>query len=294
MSHFHPTLRKAGVPFQQGHHGIVWPIHKERQLRSLMARKRSVGQNLLDRWGEVSRRMQEATSIRLFLDFDGTLVDFRTRPNQVRLSAGTRLALRKLVRHRSLRIAIVSGRRRATVRRLVGIAGLQYMGLYGWEDRAGRRPGQTALRQLSRLRSALSGLPKELPGIYLEDKRFSMAIHFRGLSTRAQRAARIRTRRILAPFRRTLSVIRGDHIWEVVPRQIRGKGAAIRKELATAASPLLPIYIGDDLTDEPAFAVLRNGITVLVGADRPTKARFRLRSPDEVRMFLTRFEAELP
>jgi trehalose-6-phosphatase len=55
----------------------------------------------------------------------------------------------------------------------------------------------------------------------------------------------------------------------------------------------LPIYFGDDYSDEPAFAAARHGLSVLVGNRRRTLARFRLRGPDEVADALTRLEASL-
>jgi trehalose-phosphatase len=58
-------------------------------------------------------------------------------------------------------------------------------------------------------------------------------------------------------------------------------------------TPILPIYVGDDLTDEPAFVALRRGITVRVGNFSRTKARFRLRDPEEVCTFLKRMEEEV-
>jgi trehalose 6-phosphate phosphatase len=64
--------------------------------------------------------------------------------------------------------------------------------------------------------------------------------------------------------------------------------------LRDRGNTFLPIYVGDDLTDEPAFRVLRKGITVLVGPRRPTNAHFSLRNPAQVGVFLERLERLLP
>src|SRR5215831_8073581 len=91
-----------------------------------------------------------------------------------------------------------------------------------------------------------------------------------------------------------LHVLPGSQVWEVLPRQIPGKGAAIRQAVQRWRTPFLPIYIGDDTTDEPAFAVLDRGITVRVGcSNRPTRARYWLANPAEVRGFIERLEGAL-
>ena len=88
-------------------------------------------------------------------------------------------------------------------------------------------------------------------------------------------------------------IIQSNHSSEIVPREVQGKGAAMREFTRSLRSPFLPIYVGDDLTDEPAFVALRSGITVRVGDFSHTKARFRLRNPEEVCTFLERIEGEL-
>jgi trehalose 6-phosphate phosphatase len=249
--------------------------------------------HLFDHWEEFSRRVHDTNQIQLLLDFDGTLANFRVRPEQVRLSANARRALTRLVRHRSLRVAIVSGRRRAALRRQVQVPRVKLLGLYGWENKEGcHLPPKTA-GMLSQVHAALADLPNTVPGIRLEDKGISLAVHFRGAWPQARRRAQARIRKSLTRWRGHLHIIRSHDVWDVAPRQVRGKGVAIHQALGSIRKTHLLIYLGDDLTDEPAFALLRNGIAVLVGPVRRTNARFRLRNPDEVCLFLKRLEAEL-
>ena len=98
---------------------------------------------------------------------------------------------------------------------------------------------------------------------------------------------------MLAGFRADLHVIQSHSAWDIVPREVRGKGVALQKVLKTLRKPFLPIYVGDDLTDEPAFTVAREGITVRVGSTGDTRAHYRVFDADEVRKFLVRLEAEL-
>jgi trehalose-phosphatase len=88
-------------------------------------------------------------------------------------------------------------------------------------------------------------------------------------------------------------MLEGNKVWEIVPFQVRGKGEAVRRVLATMPRPCLPIYVGDDQQDEPAFALLRRGITVRVGQARRSRARYRLQDSDQVRYFLERLAKEL-
>ena len=140
--------------------------------------------------------------------------------------------------------------------------------------------------------SLVAGL-RDRPGVRVEDKRMSVSVHTRGASRRERQQAHDLLASTLRPFSH-LYVLPGSQVWEVLPRQIMGKGAAIRDAVRRVRSPYLPIYVGDDTTDEPAFALLDRGITVKVGGSgRETRARYWLASPAEVRGFIERLEGEL-
>jgi trehalose-phosphatase len=94
-------------------------------------------------------------------------------------------------------------------------------------------------------------------------------------------------------FRPIFHVIQTNNAWEIVPREVQGKGVAVRDYMRRLRARGLAIYLGDDLADEPAFLALRRGITVRVGPPSPTNAHFRLENPVEVNAFLERLEEEL-
>lgn len=250
---------------------------------------------LFDCWDEVARRTHAARDIRLFLDFDGTLVDFRSRPDQVSLGEDVRLALAKLASHRHLHIAMVSGRRRASLMRHVGVPHIHYFGLYGWEGADGLPLSvKAATRALAQARIKLGNLPNKAPGTFIEDKGISLAVHFQEAGPAARRHAHAQLNKWLAHFHPHLHILRASNVWEIVPGEIRGKGVALTNMLKNVKTPFLPFYVGDDLTDESAFSALRAGVTVLVGPVRKTAARFILRNTGEVCTFLQKLEAELP
>ena len=249
--------------------------------------------HLFDRWNEIAGRVGRARAVGLFLDFDGTLVAIRRSPEGVTLSHRTRQVLDRISNHRQVTAVIVSGRRRRVLRQYVQLPRVQYWGLYGWERGPVRRLSRAAVWELSRVRASLVAGLRDHRGVRLEDKRMSLSVHTRGATSRARRQAHDLLVRTLDACSH-LHVLPGSQVWEVLPRQIPGKGAAIRQAVQRWRTPFLPIYIGDDTTDEPAFAVLDRGITVRVGcSNRPTRARYWLANPAEVRGFIERLEGAL-
>ena len=97
---------------------------------------------------------------------------------------------------------------------------------------------------------------------------------------------------VLEPFAGQLQLIRGKKVWELAPREIGDKGMAVSSELTSADPRALPVYIGDDRMDEPAFAALQCGITIRVGRSCRTNARYRLSSVEQVREFLQILEKD--
>jgi len=264
-------------------------------LRPDSGRKRGqhTARYLFKDWPGVSRRLRAAPCVALFTDFDGTLVPIQPRANRVRLPQAGRRLLARLVRHPRIRLWIVSARKLADLRRRTGGVGVRLAGLHGWEREDARPPavaGREALRQAAkRLRERLRGLR----GIWMEDKEWTLAIHYRGAGEAAVRRARAALREVLRPLAPALRPMLGKKVWEVIPREMESRGKAVRNLLAEGSPDSLPVYIGDDFSDESAFRALRWGITVHVGTNRMTCARYYLRSPQEVMIFLERIEREI-
>jgi trehalose 6-phosphate phosphatase len=249
--------------------------------------------HLFRHWAEVAARLRSAPRIALFLDFDGTLTPLRRRPEDVVLDPATRRRLADLARHRRLKTWIISGRRCADLRRRVGVKGPAYLGLHGWEGSArghSRTPGQRLLRRAKAWAARALG---STPGIRLEDKGAIFAVHYRGARNGDVRRARRIMARLMEGFEPALWMLAGKKVWEVLPREIAGKGEAVRAILARQPAGTLAVYLGDDTTDEEAFRCLPDAVTVRVGRGGRTRARFRLRHPAEVRRFLQKLESTL-
>jgi trehalose-phosphatase len=249
--------------------------------------------HLFDEWATVRERLHAARHVALFLDFDGSLVPLRRRPEQVWLDEAGRRLLRRLARHPRVTLVMISGRRHADLRKRVNVPAARYLGLHGWERGNGTsaRPGTRRLMLLSR--RMLAERLRGLPGIWIEDKGPVFVAHYRDASASTTRRARQILRETLDWLEPDLRVLAGRKVWEMVPQELRGKGAAVSRVLEGMPKGTLSVFVGDDVSDERAFAALRGELTVRVGRPRRTRAHFRLRNPGEVRTFLDRLLGEL-
>ncbi len=206
-----------------------------------------------------------------------------------------RRVLTRIATHAGAQVAIVSGRNLRDLRRLVGVKGLRYFGVQGAE----REQKPVALSQKSRLALASARLAARLqietiPGVWVEDKGLSFAVHYRGADAAAAESAGVALAGLLAKWRSLLHILNGSRVWEVLPREIPGKSMVVEDVLRAFRVETAVVYIGDDGTDENAFVVLPNQITVRVGRDPYSGARYSVRTPTEVLRLLARMEKELP
>jgi len=255
---------------------------------------RSAPRHALRAWPEIEQRLGGPGTRALFLDFDGTLAPLRPRPREVRCPARVKRLLKRLAQRRDLRVCVISGRRSHNLQELIGVAGIQYLGAYGAEsDNCPPALSFRARQALTKAKGDLTAQLRSVPGIWVEDKGLGVAVHCRAArSPEVLRAAQV-LRRALARARGALRLIAGAKVWEVVPRELAGKGAAVRAAMNKLPPGTPAVYVGDDVADEAAFAALACGITVRVGSPLKTRARYFLRSPAEVVQFLARFEEGL-
>ena len=250
--------------------------------------------HLFRHWREIAGRVRAERRAIVFLDFDGTAVDIASRPEHVRMKPSMRRILQRLAANRRVTLAVISGRRREELKRRIGIPRIHYLGLYGWETSKTNRLPASARVALFRAQVLLLKELSAFQGVWIEPKRNSFSVHLLGVKTSVQQRARRAVRRLLRSFGNTLQFLENLRDIEVMPGHLEDKGAAVRKFLAKRASPDgVVFFFGDDLSDEPAFAAVRHGVSVLVGKARKTRARFRLRGPNEVCATLARLEEAL-
>lgn len=232
----------------------------------------------------------DATTAALFLDLDGTLLDLAARPDAVVVDAALRATLRSLHDAFGGALAIVSGRPLRGIDELTGLPGIAAAGLHGAELRHadGRTDAVAAdAARLARLREHARALASELPGVLVEDKGVAIALHWRN-APQAETAVLRLAGELLREAGPAFELQRGRCVAEVKPAG-RDKGdalAALMREAPFAGRR--PWMLGDDLTDEHAFACANElgGVSVVVGTRRPTLARHALADPAAARAWL--------
>lgn len=228
----------------------------------------------------------------VFLDYDGTLVPIRRRPDLARLSPGHRDKLARL--GRATRIAIVSGRPLAEIRRLVGIPGLAYIGNHGLEIRANGRTwvhseASRRARDVTEAVAALKDRTRQIRGVLVEHKGLTASLHLRMVAPRHHPALRALASDVVRQSGGDLVLRRGKCVLELRPSIPWDKGRGVLRLLGPTDGRRLPfpIYIGDDQTDEDGFRAVRElGLTIRVGSGGRTMARHRLPGVENVWAFL--------
>jgi trehalose 6-phosphate phosphatase len=234
----------------------------------------------------------------VFLDYDGTLTPIVERPEDAKLSDEMRAVVRDLAGE--LTVAVVSGRDRRDVQRLVKIDELVYAGSHGFDIRGPEgmaiehEVGRDVGPELDEAERELHELTDSIEGAQIERKTYSIAVHYRRVAEGDQADVESAVDRVLERVE-GLRKSSGKKVWEVQPDLDWHKGKAVLwlcEALGVDTRASAPVYIGDDVTDEDAFREIEAGETPLgVGivvdeTERETAARFRLRDVGEVQRFL--------
>lgn len=236
----------------------------------------------------------------VFLDFDGTLTPIVERPELAQISPEMRESVRRLAQCCTL--AIVSGRDLNDVRSKVGIDEAFYAGSHGFHiaGPAGfgdeLQQGSQYLPALDKAEQSLLRQLRLIPGAQVERKKFAVAIHFRRVAEEQVTAVTEVVDGVLADSR-GLRKTGGKMIFELRPDIDWDKGKALNwllEKLQLENHSAVPIYIGDDLTDEDAFRELQqHGVGILVRDERrPTLANYALESVEEVGTLLRRLATQ--
>ncbi|KAK4527183.1 hypothetical protein GAYE_SCF35G5105 [Galdieria yellowstonensis] len=240
----------------------------------------------------------------LFLDYDGTLSPIVDDPDSAFLPEETKVALLKLTQV-GIPVAIVSGRARKKIQNFVNIDTLYYAGSHGF-DICGPNgyivPHQVAGEALPVLGKAAEMIEEQIvnkfPGSSIEDNILSKTLHYRRCPPSVVPELERKLDDILQRFPQ-LHKTYGKCVFEIRPKINWDKGKAVEwllSELAMDSPDVVPIYIGDDRTDEDAFrVVVERGVAIIVAEDSryATFANFRLKDPFEVRNFLVKFWASI-
>nr|CRL76624.1 trehalose-phosphatase [Mycolicibacterium komanii] len=259
-------------------------------------RRMSTLPNALDSYGQMIAAVDGRRPV-VCLDFDGTLSEIVSDPDAAVLVDGAAEALAAMAEQ--CPVAILSGRDLADIRARVGVCGVWYAGSHGFEmvgpdgTEYHNPDAAAALPALQQAADALCDRLGSITGVYVERKRYAVAVHYRIAS--AESVAEIVATTHGCGARFGLRVTAGRMVVELRPDIDWDKGSALKwiQDRLSTESRLIPIYIGDDLTDEDAFDALRaGGVGIAVrhdeDRDRPSAAGFTLDNPQQVREFLLR------
>jgi trehalose-phosphatase len=250
---------------------------------------------------EIEAKLREERHAVLFLDFDGTLAGIVETPNLAHMSRRLKQILESL-RDR-VDVVIVSGRSLKDIREKIDIPDVSYAGNHGLEWKMGSGKDEVnvpdhLMKALKTARAALETIPPRFKGALIEDKRYTVAVHYRKVDPERTASLRKAVYDVLAPFLEdgTLVITRGKKVLDVRPNVAWNKGdfaLMATKYFQRTHGAHLTIFIGDDETDEDAFRALPDGITIRVGESKATAARYYVRTRADVDRFLT-WLAELP
>lgn len=222
----------------------------------------------------------------LFLDVDGTLLEFAPQPHLAGLPDGALETIERLSDRLHGALALVSGRSLAQVDRLFAPLRLPAAGLHGQELRDAPSLPRAAPSALGELTREALALAERHPGVLVEDKGNTLALHWRNAPRSAGALFEFAQAHVgrLPGYR----LQPGDHVVEILPAEF-DKGRALRTLLAQP--PFLqrrPVFVGDDLTDEYGFAAANElgGWSVLVGARETSHATHSLPDPRAVHAWL--------
>jgi trehalose 6-phosphate phosphatase len=236
-------------------------------------------------------------------DYDGTLAGFHKDPTIPRPTRETQELLCRLAERDNVSLGIVSGRRIADLRTRTQLPSRVYLaGLHGLEIEVGSRRWQhpdlgIAREHVRALSERLEEVRRRVPGLILEDKHASVAVHVRGVVASARAEALRDADTCAAPWVASgeLRRLTGNLVLEFLPNVACHKGDATRWIASDVAercdSTPWVVFVGDDITDEDAFLAIEHGASVLVGK-RPSAASYQLGSLTDVTALLAWLTAD--
>ncbi len=253
----------------------------------------------LESFAEIIDELGEEPAV--FLDYDGTLTPIVEDPDAADIGDAERAVLVEVATR--LPLAVVSGRGLADVKSHVAVAGITYSGSHGFEiemaDGRTIEQGEAAdaVPELDEAEQMLRAGAADLTGIVIERKPYAIAVHTRRASSQEAREAAGDLAREVASHFDGLVLRGGKEIHELRPAIDWDKGAALSHLLDLLSGDPVPLYIGDDETDEDGFRAVRRegGVGVLVGRRRgaETWADYTLDDPAETIEFLSRLASSL-
>lgn len=255
--------------------------------------------DLFKSWKTVSAKIKKSTSIFLLLDFDGTLCPIVNHPDLVEVDRDIKSILKKLNRTKGIILGFVSGRPVADVKKHLKLKDVYCVGNHGLELKKPKSRKVEILsenkikKSLKLLKDIVGILRKKIKpyeGVWLEDKKYSLSLHYR----MADKKNALIAKRIFGEVtqeiekKKLVRITKGKKVLEIRLPQNQNKGTAVLKlkKMHLKEAPVL-IYLGDDVTDEDVFEVMsKRDVSIHIGTNKKSKAMYKLKNVKAVAGFL--------
>jgi trehalose-phosphatase len=260
---------------------------------------------LFANWNNVKRRIASKHVV-LLLDYDGTLTPIVETPDRARIPEQTKQLLKALSANPGCTLTIISGRRLKDIKKKVGLRNVVYSGNHGLQIEGPNIRFEVPVSPdcktiLQKIKNELKQMLSPVKGILLEDKGLSLALHYQLTNKKEVPFIRETFHRVALPYLRLgkIKTETGKKVFEIRPATEWDKGKAVlwllsKQKSHPCGSPILPVYVGDDATDENAFRALKNkGLTIFVGNPKKSYAKYYLKNTKEVFKFLKGLNALL-
>lgn len=255
---------------------------------------------LFNEWEKIERKL-ENKNLFIFLDYDGTLAPIADTPQDAVIPSQTKKSLQELSMRPDCALAVISGRSLEDLKDTVGIEDIIYVGNHGLEIEGPKIRFESPLAQeyriiLGQIKESLAKRLYSIKSAMLEDKGLSLSIHYRLVDKDDIAKVEAIVYGVSAPYslKNKVKIKNGKKVLEITPPSGQDKGKAVlwllaRQKFILKNKPILPVYIGDDISDEDAFRALRDkGLTIFVGNHRQSQAQYYLKDTKEVYEFLKR------
>lgn len=250
-------------------------------------------------WADELNARLKGKYIFIFLDYDGTLAPIAKTPDQAVVPEESRELLERFSNRERCKVAVISGRALSDIKSKLGLKNIIYSGNHGLEIEGPKirfvtpvPPGYQKLIQ--GIKSDLNKKIAPIKGAFVEDKGLSLAVHYRQVKKKDVSLLKtiFHETIILHLVSDKIKIRSGKKVLEVRPSVEWDKGKVVlwllaRQQFSMAGESVMPVYIGDDLTDEDAFSALEHiGITVFVGKLKHSQAQYFVKNTKEVGKFL--------
>lgn len=253
---------------------------------------------LFNKWSNLIEKFRHKY-IFLFFDYDGTLTPIVDNPDKAVISQEAKDLLNELSKNPWCKIAVISGRSLKDIKSKIGLKNIIYSGNHGLEIEGPRIKFESPIPSkyrtiLDRIKENLNDRLRSIKGAFIEDKGLSLSLHYRLVNKKSMPLVKtiFHEAIIFGLIKDKIKIKSGKKVLEVRPPVNWDKGKVIlwllsRQKFSLGDKAIVPVYIGDDVTDEDAFHSFRNkGITIFVGKPTISRAKYYLNNTGEVIEFI--------